>query len=85
VSGWRPFAQKKSQSKKPTGGGVEMAEWGRKEYSKPWPSRTRVWTLVAFFATFVFFSGVFILGLRARLDSRRAAVSARLPQEPCER
>src|SRR5882757_2947722 len=32
-----------------------MAEWGRKEYSKPWPSRMRVWTLGAFFATVVFF------------------------------
>jgi hypothetical protein len=21
-----------------------MAEWGRKEYSKAWPSRTPVWT-----------------------------------------
>ncbi len=24
-----------------------MAEWGRKEYTKPWPSRTHVWTLGA--------------------------------------
>ena len=33
-----------------------MAEWGRKEYSKPWPSRMRVWTLGAFLLTFVFFA-----------------------------
>jgi hypothetical protein len=32
-----------------------MAEWGRKEYSQPWPSRTRVWTLGAFLATMAFF------------------------------
>lgn len=32
-----------------------MAEWGRKEYTKPWPSRTRIWTLGAFFATVAFF------------------------------
>jgi type IV secretory pathway TraG/TraD family ATPase VirD4 len=31
-----------------------MAEWGRKEYSKPWPSRTRVWTLSAVLLTGVF-------------------------------
>lgn len=32
-----------------------MAEWGRKEYTKPWPSRTRVWTLGAVVLTVVFF------------------------------
>jgi type I restriction enzyme R subunit len=26
-----------------------MAEWGRKEYKKPWPSRWHVWTWGAFF------------------------------------
>ena len=35
-----------------------MAEWGRKKGSKPWPSRTRVWTLGAFFLTGVFFMGM---------------------------
>ena len=30
---------------------------GRKEYSKPWPSRTRVWTLGAILLTGVFFVG----------------------------
>lgn len=34
-----------------------MAEWGRKQYTKPWPSRMRVWTLGAFLLTFVFFAG----------------------------
>lgn len=38
-----------------------MTEWGRKEYSKPWPSRARVWTLGAFLLTFVFFAGVLTL------------------------
>jgi hypothetical protein len=32
-----------------------MAEWGRKEYSKAWPSRTHVWTLGAILLTVVFF------------------------------
>ena len=35
-----------------------MAEWGRKEYSKPWPSRMRVWTLGAFVLTFFVFAGL---------------------------
>jgi hypothetical protein len=35
-----------------------MAEWGRKEYSKAWPSRTPVWTWVAILLSFVFFAGV---------------------------
>ncbi|WP_349255861.1 hypothetical protein [Alloacidobacterium sp.] len=40
-----------------------MAEWGRKQYAKPWPSRTRWWTLgavvlaVAFFVFAVWFDG----------------------------
>jgi hypothetical protein len=38
-----------------------MAEWGRKEYSKPWPSRSHVWTWTAFFLSGVFFFGVFCL------------------------
>src|ERR1700733_1803089 len=35
-----------------------MAEWGRKEYSKPWPSRTQVWTLGAVLLTGLFFVGI---------------------------
>jgi hypothetical protein len=35
-----------------------MAEWGRKEYSKAWPSRTPVWTWAAILLSFVFFAGV---------------------------
>ena len=35
-----------------------MAEWGRKEYSKKWPSRTPVWTWAAILLTFVFFAGL---------------------------
>ena len=32
-----------------------MAEWGRKQYAKPWPSRTHVWTWGAFFLSCLFF------------------------------
>jgi hypothetical protein len=32
-----------------------MAEWGRKEYKRPWPSRWHVWTWGAFFLSGVFF------------------------------
>jgi Type IV secretion-system coupling protein DNA-binding domain len=35
-----------------------MAEWGRKEYTKAWPSRTPVWTWAAILLSFVFFAGV---------------------------
>ena len=38
-----------------------MAEWGRKEYSKKWPSRRPVWTWTAIFLTGIFFFGVFCL------------------------
>ena len=38
-----------------------MAEWGRKEYSKKWPSRTPVWTWAAILLTFVFFAGMLTL------------------------
>ncbi len=38
-----------------------MAEWGRKEYSKKWPSRTPVWTWMAILGTFVFFAGMLTL------------------------
>jgi len=34
-----------------------MAEWGRKEYSKAWPSRRPVWTWGAFFLSCLFFGG----------------------------
>jgi type IV secretory pathway TraG/TraD family ATPase VirD4 len=32
-----------------------MAEWGRKQYAKPWPSRTHVWTWGVFFLSCLFF------------------------------
>ena len=35
-----------------------MAEWGRKEYSKPWPSRVRVWTLSSVPLTAIVFAGL---------------------------
>jgi hypothetical protein len=35
-----------------------MAEWGRKEYSKAWPSRTPVWTVMAFLLTPLFLAGL---------------------------
>ena len=38
-----------------------MAEWGRKEYSKKWPSRTPVWTWAAILLTMVFFAGMLTL------------------------
>jgi Type IV secretion-system coupling protein DNA-binding domain/Phage integrase family len=38
-----------------------MAEWGRKEYSKAWPSRTPVWTWGAIFLSLLFFAGMLTL------------------------
>ena len=38
-----------------------MAEWGRKEYSKAWPSRRPVWTWGAFFLSCLFFAGMLTL------------------------
>jgi len=38
-----------------------MAEWGRKEYSKKWPSRTPVWTWTAILLMLVFFAGMLTL------------------------
>ncbi len=38
-----------------------MAEWGRKEYCKKWPSRTPVWTWTAILLTMVFFAGMLTL------------------------
>lgn len=35
-----------------------MAEWGRKEYAKAWPSRRPVWTMAAVFATMLVFDGL---------------------------
>jgi hypothetical protein len=37
-----------------------MAEWGRKEYSKAWPSRTPVWTWTAIFLSLLFLAGAVI-------------------------
>ena len=38
-----------------------MAEWGRKEYSKAWPSRTPVWTWMAILLTFLVLAGMLTL------------------------
>jgi hypothetical protein len=38
-----------------------MAEWGRKEYAKKWPSRTPVWTWTAVLGSLVFFAGMLTL------------------------
>jgi type IV secretory pathway TraG/TraD family ATPase VirD4 len=38
-----------------------MAEWGRKEYSKAWPSRRPLWTWGAFFLSCLFFAGMLTL------------------------
>jgi hypothetical protein len=38
-----------------------MAEWGRKEYRKKWPSRRPVWTWMAILLTLVFFAGTLTL------------------------
>ena len=38
-----------------------MAEWGRKEYSKAWPSRTPVWTWTAIFLSLLFLAGMLTL------------------------
>jgi hypothetical protein len=35
-----------------------MAEWGRKQYTKAWPSRTPVWTVTAFLLTPLFLAGL---------------------------
>jgi hypothetical protein len=35
-----------------------MAEWGRKEYAKVWPSRRPVWTLAAIFGAVLIFAGL---------------------------
>jgi type IV secretory pathway TraG/TraD family ATPase VirD4 len=38
-----------------------MAEWGRKEYLKAWPSRTPVWTWTAIFLSVFFMAGMLTL------------------------
>ena len=38
-----------------------MAEWGRKLYTKPWPSRIPVWTLAVVVLTPLFFAGMLTL------------------------
>ena len=38
-----------------------MAEWGRKAYSKAWPSRTPVWTWAAIFLSVLFLAGMLTL------------------------
>jgi len=38
-----------------------MAEWGWKEYSKKWPSRTPVWTWTEILASLVFFAWMLTL------------------------
>src|ERR1700734_1231245 len=38
-----------------------MAEWGRKEYTKAWPSRRPVWTWGAFFLSLLFLAGMLTL------------------------
>ena len=35
-----------------------MAEWGRKEYAKAWPSRTPVWTWTAILLSVAFLVGM---------------------------
>ena len=42
-----------------------MSEWGRKEYSKAWPSRTPVWTWTATLVSLAFFVGMLTLQYRA--------------------
>ena len=38
-----------------------MAEWGRKKYTKAWPSRRPVWTLGAIFLSMLFLAGMLTL------------------------
>jgi len=41
-----------------------MAEWGRKQYSKAWPSRRPVWALGALFLSLLFLAGMLTLNYR---------------------
>jgi Type IV secretion-system coupling protein DNA-binding domain len=43
-----------------------MAEWGRKEYSKAWPSQTPVWTWAAILLTGLFLAGALTMQYRER-------------------
>jgi hypothetical protein len=43
-----------------------MAEWGRKQYAKAWPSRTPVWTWAAILLTGFFFAGALTVQYRER-------------------
>ena len=49
VQGDRPRGRRRQQRarQKPNRRRSDMAEWGRKEYAKKWPSRTPVWTWTA--------------------------------------
>ena len=58
-----------------------MAEWGRKEYSKKWPSRTPVWTWTAIFADVRVLRRDADARVRAELDGGGAAVPVGLPEE----
>ena len=42
-----------------------MSQWGRKEYSKAWPSRTPVWTWTATLLSMAFFAGMLTLQYEA--------------------
>ena len=57
-----------------------MGEWGRREYSKAWPSRTPVWTWMALLLTVLFFAGMLTLEYE-RSWTGGAAVSGGLPEE----
>ena len=58
-----------------------MAEWGRKQYAKPWPSRAHVWTWGAFFLSCLFFVFMTWRGRASELDGGGAAVPVGLPEE----
>ena len=58
-----------------------MAEWGRKQYAKPWPSRAHVWTWGAFFLSCLFFVFMVVAGRAGELDGGGAAVPVGLSEE----
>ena len=71
-SAWRRFGRRPGRPRRAgVGGGYQigsgagghliMAEWGRKEYRKKWPSRRPVWTWMAILLTLVFFAGMLTL------------------------
>ncbi len=63
-----------------------MSEWGRKEYSKAWPSRTPVWTWTATLPSLAFFVGMLTLKYEVswtaaeRLYLKHTMGEARLPE-----